>query len=175
MSDAAGFDAALVTLGGDGLWYVAALDFALGYALEPAATGGRSMQLEGRPLARFWRFRRRVVLDAVEAEAWLNEQGRSQASNWPFATFWPSVGSPPAGGSMRPGWLACTPPLAAGSAITRPFNSTVAASGASDAIWVRTPSWCCTAFGTNTPPSGRRCGALPAGSAAAVAGVWSGP
>ena len=78
MSDAAGFDGALATLGGDGLWYVAALDFALGYALEPAATGGRSMQLGGRPLARFWRFRRRVVLDAVEAEAWLNEQGAGQ-------------------------------------------------------------------------------------------------
>ena len=78
MSDAAGFDAALATIGSDGLWYVAALDFALGYALEPAATGGQSMQLEGRPLARFWRFRRRVVLDAVEAEAWLNEQGAGQ-------------------------------------------------------------------------------------------------
>jgi para-aminobenzoate synthetase/4-amino-4-deoxychorismate lyase len=62
----------------DGLWYVAALDFALGYALEPAATGARSMDGGGRPLARFWRFRRRIALQAADAEAWLKEQGAVQ-------------------------------------------------------------------------------------------------
>lgn len=50
-----------------------ALDYELGYLLEPkaAAAGWRP---DGRPLARFWRFRDRVALTASEADAWLAAQ-----------------------------------------------------------------------------------------------------
>jgi len=75
----AGLDAALATMAADGLWCVAAFDFALGYALEPAAARGRKMQADGS-LARFWRFRRRIALDAAAAEAWLAAQGAGQPS-----------------------------------------------------------------------------------------------
>ncbi|MGB7503706.1 MAG: aminodeoxychorismate synthase component I [Azonexus sp.] len=59
--------------GGD-LWCVAALEFELGYLLEPAtAPAGWSAHPE-RPLARFWRFQRRIAMDASAAEAWLVAQ-----------------------------------------------------------------------------------------------------
>jgi len=66
-----------VVEGGD-LWCIAALEFELGYLLEPAtAPAGWSARPE-RPLARFWRFRRRIAMDAIAAEAWLSAQGGEQ-------------------------------------------------------------------------------------------------
>ena len=53
------------------MWCVAALDFELGYLLEPAtAPAGWSPPTE-RPLARFWRFRQRIAMDAEAATKWL--------------------------------------------------------------------------------------------------------
>jgi len=76
--DEAGLDAALKAVEGDGLWSVAALDFELGYLLEPAAIPvGWSLSAE-RPLARFWRFRRRVAMTAEAAGRWLVGQGVGQ-------------------------------------------------------------------------------------------------
>ena len=57
-----------------GLWCVGALEYELGYLIEPAtAPAGWSAHPE-RPLARFWRFRRRIAMDAGAAEAWLAAQ-----------------------------------------------------------------------------------------------------
>ena len=69
---------ALTALGADGLWCVAALDFELGYLLEPAAAPAAWAPPANRPLARFWRFCQRIAMDAVEAEAWLVAQGAAQ-------------------------------------------------------------------------------------------------
>jgi len=55
---------------------VVALDYELGYLLEPAAAPPGWRRGE-RPLARFWRFARRTPMSAEAAEAWLEEQGGS--------------------------------------------------------------------------------------------------
>jgi len=71
-------DAVLAVVEDGDLWCIAALEFELGYLLEPAtAPAGWSAHPE-RPLARFWRFRRRIAMDAVAAEAWLSAQGGEQ-------------------------------------------------------------------------------------------------
>ncbi len=57
---------------------MAALDFELGYLLEPAAAPAGRVPPAGRPLARFWRFRRRIAMDAAAAEAWLATQGAGE-------------------------------------------------------------------------------------------------
>lgn len=63
------------------LWCVAALDFELGYLLEPAAAPAGWVANPERPLARFWRFDSRVAMDdADEAEAWLAAHGALQAA-----------------------------------------------------------------------------------------------
>ena len=56
------------------LWCVAVLEFELGYLLEPATAPAGWFANPERPLARFWRFRRRVAMDAVAAAAWLAAQ-----------------------------------------------------------------------------------------------------
>ena len=63
--------AALAAIAADGLWSVAALDFELGYLLEPAAAPADWSPPANRPLARFWRFRQRIAMDPTEAEEWL--------------------------------------------------------------------------------------------------------
>ncbi|HJW27600.1 MAG TPA: aminodeoxychorismate synthase component I [Rhodocyclaceae bacterium] len=51
-------------------WWVVALDYELGYALEPAAAPG--WRPDGvRPLARFWAFRSCRRMDAADVEYWL--------------------------------------------------------------------------------------------------------
>lgn len=50
-----------------------ALDYELGYLLEPRSAPP-GWQADGRPLARFWRFRERVSMNAAEADAWLAQQ-----------------------------------------------------------------------------------------------------
>ena len=55
-------------------WAVVALDYELGYLLEPGAAGATRPALPSRPLARIWRFRRRVELDREAADIWLAAQ-----------------------------------------------------------------------------------------------------
>jgi len=50
---------------------VAALDYELGYLLEPKAAPPAWRPSAARPLARFWRFTDCLVLQAEEAEGWL--------------------------------------------------------------------------------------------------------
>lgn len=50
-----------------------ALDYELGYLLEPRSAPP-GWQADGRPLARFWRFRERLSMNAAEADAWLAQQ-----------------------------------------------------------------------------------------------------
>ncbi|MBS1188374.1 MAG: pabB [Rhodocyclaceae bacterium] len=54
-------------------WWVAALDYELGYLLEPAAAPRGWKPDPVRPLARFWRFASCRRLDAAGVEAWLEE------------------------------------------------------------------------------------------------------
>ena len=57
----------------DSLWSVAAIDYELGYLLEPkSAPPGWHPGEE--PLARFWQFGERLPLTADQAEAWLDGQ-----------------------------------------------------------------------------------------------------
>ena len=60
-------------------WVVLALEYELGYLLEPCAAppGWRP---GSTVLARFWRFRERVALLAAEADAWLTAQAGEQAA-----------------------------------------------------------------------------------------------
>jgi len=72
-------DAALGALAApDAGWTVAALDYELGYLLEPRAAP-LGWVPDGQPLARFWRFRQRLALSAEEAEAWLAERAAGVA------------------------------------------------------------------------------------------------
>ena len=52
-------------------WTVVALDYELGYLLEPKAAPPGWRANDSRPLARFWRFRRARLMTADEAEFWL--------------------------------------------------------------------------------------------------------
>ena len=71
-------NAVLGAVEGGGLWCVAAIQFELGYLLEPAtAPEGWSVHPD-RPLARFWRFRQRIAMDAGAAETWLAAQANEQ-------------------------------------------------------------------------------------------------
>lgn len=54
-------------------WVVTAIAYELGYLLEPCSAPP-AWQSGQEVLARFWRFRERVALDASEAEAWLAGQ-----------------------------------------------------------------------------------------------------
>ena len=66
------------TLGDDPQWTVVALDYELGYLLEPKSAPA-GWQPGSRPLARFWRFSHRVSLAAGEAQAWLQLRGDGSA------------------------------------------------------------------------------------------------
>ena len=63
-----------------GLWSVAALDYELGYLLEPAAAPPGWVPRQDRILARFWRFRERTELDARMAEDWLAHHAPGSAA-----------------------------------------------------------------------------------------------
>ncbi|UCV02534.1 aminodeoxychorismate synthase component I [Dechloromonas denitrificans] len=78
--DAATLAKALTVLADEPGWVVAALDYELGYLLEPKAAPTGWQADESRPLARFWRFTRCLELSAFEAEAWLAEQGGAAAA-----------------------------------------------------------------------------------------------
>lgn len=71
--DAATLYKALATLEQEPGWVVVALDYELGYLLEPKAAPVNWQSAESRPLARFWRFARRIPMSASEAEDWLSE------------------------------------------------------------------------------------------------------
>mgnify|MGYP000844693736 FL=1 len=75
MSDEASLEAVLVAIEQGGLWTVAALDYELGYLLEPAAAPAGWPFEAKQCLARLWRFERRIELDAASANAWLIAQG----------------------------------------------------------------------------------------------------
>ncbi|MGB8301089.1 MAG: aminodeoxychorismate synthase component I, partial [Azonexus sp.] len=64
-------DAVLGAVEGGDLWCVAALEYELGYLLEPATAPTGWTAHADRPLARFWRFQRCIEMDAVSADAWL--------------------------------------------------------------------------------------------------------
>lgn len=59
-------------------WTVVALDYELGYLLEPKSAPV-DWQPGGRPLARFWRFSKRISLPSAEAQAWLEQLGHGVA------------------------------------------------------------------------------------------------
>lgn len=61
-------------------WVVVALDYELGYLLEPKAAPVGWQVDENRPMARFWRFAQRISLSAPEAEAWLAERAGAGAA-----------------------------------------------------------------------------------------------
>ena len=61
-------------------WVVVALDYELGYLLEPKAAPADWQADENRPLARFWRFAQRISWSASEAEDWLAERAGAGAA-----------------------------------------------------------------------------------------------
>jgi para-aminobenzoate synthetase/4-amino-4-deoxychorismate lyase len=77
--DRPGLDAALACLASASLWTVVAIDYELGYLLAPKSSPA-GWQAGERPLARFWRFRRRVDLSADEAHTWLAQQAAGQVA-----------------------------------------------------------------------------------------------
>lgn len=70
--DAASLAETLAEVERDPVWTVAAIDYELGYLLEPKAAPPTWQPTS--PLARFWCFRECCLLDAAEAEAWLAAQ-----------------------------------------------------------------------------------------------------
>jgi len=62
----------LDALARDRLWSVAAIDFELGYLLEPATAPPAWVPPANRPLAKFWRFRECIELTAEAVESWLS-------------------------------------------------------------------------------------------------------
>lgn len=70
-SDQPGLSLLLKDIRSSGHWVVAALDYELGYLLEPHSAPAAWLPDSKRPLARFWRFARCSVLNAEEAESWL--------------------------------------------------------------------------------------------------------
>ena len=75
MRDAASLVDVLAEVASGKDWFVAALDYELGYLLEPRSAPP-DWQPDGSALARFWRFADCEVLSAAQADAWL--AGRSQ-------------------------------------------------------------------------------------------------
>lgn len=73
--DRASFESVLTTIEQGAYWTVAALDYELGYLLEPATAPAGWPSEAKQCLARFWLFERRIELDAAAAEAWLMAQG----------------------------------------------------------------------------------------------------
>ena len=71
--DRASLEHALSRLQSDPQWTVVALDYELGYLLEPASAPP-GWQPGGQPLARFWRFAHRLSMTAEAAEDWLAAQ-----------------------------------------------------------------------------------------------------
>jgi len=73
----------------DSVWSVAAIDYELGYLLEPksAPPGWRSGEA---PLARFWQFAERLPLTADQAEAWLDGQAGNAAAG--VGGLYPALG-----------------------------------------------------------------------------------
>ena len=65
---------ALAALQATPRWTVAAVDYELGYVLEPRAAVGWSEAKPARPLARFWQFERCDLLSPAETEAWLHDR-----------------------------------------------------------------------------------------------------
>ncbi|MEN9480251.1 MAG: hypothetical protein RLZZ298_1646 [Pseudomonadota bacterium] len=75
MCDLASLDSALAAIEQGDLWIVAALEYELGYLLEPAAAPTAWSIDSKQCLARFWRFERCLMLDAAAADTWLMAQG----------------------------------------------------------------------------------------------------
>lgn len=61
-------------------WTVLALDYELGYVLEPHAAPADWAPSPGRPLARFWRFAERMPCTPEAAASWLAEQAAEAAA-----------------------------------------------------------------------------------------------
>ena len=72
--DSPSLEQALLAIERDGWWTVAALNYELGYLLEPAAAPPGWPAAEGGGLATFWRFERCLVLDPDGAADWLAAQ-----------------------------------------------------------------------------------------------------
>lgn len=72
--DRESLDSALTEIESRRAWWVAALDYELGYLLEPASAPPGWQPDPVRPLACFWRFERCCRLDASAAESWLQAQ-----------------------------------------------------------------------------------------------------
>ena len=68
----------LQTLQKDPQWTVVALDYELGYLLEPKSAPA-AWQAGERPLARFWRFSKRISLSLDEVQAWFQWGGHGAA------------------------------------------------------------------------------------------------
>ena len=78
--DAPSLAATLERLADEPGWVVSALDYELGYLLEPKAAPADWRPAESRPLARFWRFTDCRFLTAEEAENWLAERATAAAA-----------------------------------------------------------------------------------------------
>ena len=78
--DLATLHSALDRLAAAPVWVVAAIDYEIGYLLEPKTAPAHWQTHEARPLARFWCFSQRLELSATEAEAWLAAQVSTAAS-----------------------------------------------------------------------------------------------
>ncbi|MBS1145598.1 MAG: pabB [Proteobacteria bacterium] len=78
MRDAGSLDESLRRLQEAPRWTVVSLDYELGYLLEPASAPA-GWQPGTKPLARFWRFSRRLALTRDEAEAWLADDANGMA------------------------------------------------------------------------------------------------
>jgi len=76
--DAAALEVVLRTLQDDPQWTVVALEYELGYLLEPKSAPA-GWKPGSRPLARFWRFSQRISLTADEAVLWLAQRGNACA------------------------------------------------------------------------------------------------
>ena len=72
MRDAASLAAALAALQAKPAWTVVALDYELGYLLEPKAAPP-GWQVGSQVLARFWRFTERVEMSTQAADVWLQQ------------------------------------------------------------------------------------------------------
>jgi len=68
----------LLRLRDDPQWTVVGLDYELGYLLEPKSAP-LGWQPDGQPLARFWRFSKRISLSADDANAWVQQRGHGAA------------------------------------------------------------------------------------------------